>query len=206
MINYEKQFIFVHIPKTAGESIEKLLFNRTKKNQRRMLFGSRNKYQTGELQHLMAHHIKEEVGPDVFSDCFKFSFVRNPWDKLVSQFHFSVQYRKPLRDLLKIDKNSSFKDYLNSILVLDVNVQWDHQHKFVYHNNECLVDFIGRFENLQEDFKIVCDKIGIPRQELPHSNKSTHKHYTEYYDDETREIVAEKYAKDIEMFGYEFGE
>ena len=137
---------------------------------------------------------------------FCFSFVRNPWDLLVSLYYYN-----------KINKVSSFSDMISSInhesakKLFSPNGNLKTYHYKIFHfGPSCFIneniDFIGKFESLQEDFNTVCDKIGMPRQKLPHKNKSKHKHYTEYYDDETRQIVAKKYAKDIEYFGYEFGE
>ena len=130
-----------------------------------------------------------------YSNYFKFAFVRNSWDRVVSWYCFEKKkFTNKKRDLTDID----FKQYIQNYKNI-----W--AHGFQYESTKCC-DFIGRFENLQEDFNIICDKIKIPRQELPHKNKTKHKHYTEYYDDETRQLVAEKYAKDIEYFGYKFGE
>ena len=87
------------------------------------------------------------------------------------------------------------------------NSPFDQQIKWISNEKgKVLTDFIGRFENLQEDFNTVCDKIEIPQHQLPHCNKTNHKHYTEYYDAELREIIANRFREDIEYFGYKFGE
>jgi len=206
MISHKHKVIFVHIPKCGGTSIEDVLFKPLCRRSKKDLFGFPNKYQTGGLQHLMSSHIIEEVGEDIFNQYFKFSFVRNPWDKMVSQYHYTIAKRQDLQNHIGITKSSSFKKYINRVFKAEMFVQWDQQYKFLYVNKKCVVDFLGRFESIQEDFNIVCDKIGIRQQKLPHIHKSDRKHYTEYYDDKTREIVAEKYSKDIEIFGYKFGE
>jgi chondroitin 4-sulfotransferase 11 len=144
-------------------------------------------------------------------DYFKFTFCRNPYSRVVSNYIMFTTSRNIKIDEFRINQicqfhnnpsSMSFSEFLEFICKYD-NHHWQPQIDFVYGYD---VDFIGRVENYQEDFNTICDKIGIPRQELLHKNKSKHKHYTEYYDDETREIVAEKYKKDIEYFGYKFGE
>ena len=82
------------------------------------------------------------------------------------------------------------------------------QYEFIYNpEGRLLVDFVGKFENMQEDFDKLCDHFGVPHTPVPHKNKTQYRnvrHYAQYYDDKTREIVADKYAKDIQLFGYKF--
>ena len=144
--------------------------------------------------------VHDYVGDTAWNQAHKFTVARNPFDRAISMWkHESWVHIK------------SFREFCNEIISErpKTDMQMWHIQDFYSHlfnNHIFLLDHVIRFENLQEDFNTVCDKIEIPRQQLPHKNKSKHKHYAEYYDDETREIVAKKYAKDIEYFGYKFGE
>ena len=190
MVSHKHKCIFVHIIKTGGTSIEKFF--------------------RGGKVHKFAKNYKKRVGNKKWNNYFKFTFVRNPWDKMVSQY-FYIQKRKEgkyelkFREFILAFESCPESEYIkgNGVAVRynPIQLPW-----ILDDNGNCLVDFIGRYENLQEDFNTVCDKIGIPQQKLPHENKSKHKHYTEYYDEKTKQIVAKKYAKDIEYFEYKFGE
>ena len=143
--------------------------------------------------------ISNYVGKEVYNKSFVFTTIRNPYSRAVSMYkHSSWSSAKTFKDFCNAIKKEKYPS---------MAAKW-HNSTIAEHiisNDKLKVDFVVRLENLQQDFNIVCDKIGIPHKELPHYNKSKHKYYTEYYDEETKEIVAEKYAKDIEYFNYEFG-
>lgn len=148
----------------------------------------------------------------IWDEYFKFAFVRNPWDRLRSCYHNKVESpRGSCSDYLHsfAKTNISFSDWVKTITTGE-NIFKDRHfapmHTLMINRSFESMDFIGRLENLQQDFNIVCDKIGIPQRQLLHKNQTKHKDYTEYYDNETRQLVREKYAKDINYFGYKFGE
>ena len=193
MISHKRKFIFVHIPKCGGTSVVvsllKANFSLEGKDLKKKVDHAK-KFKIGR-----AEQIKNDYPNVEFSRYFKFCFCRNPFDRAVSSWKF-------------LEKRVGFNEFCrNGLNSTQPHWAW-HTYPQLHHifdrNGNKLVDFIGKLENFQADFNTICDKIGIPRQELPHRNGTKHKHYTEYYDDETREIVAEKYAKDIEYFGYEF--
>jgi hypothetical protein len=206
MISHKHRCIFIHIPKTGGSSIEDVIWpgERTEADLW-MGFTSRygNKYQTGGLQHLLARQIRQEVGAEVFDDYFKFTFVRNPWDKTVSQFA-SMRDRADLRELIGMAPDASFSEYL-LLTKQHLHVQWERQVEFLRDENSAtLVDFVGRFENLKHDAQVVFERLDIRHARLPHRNRSKRAAYLKYFDGHSREWINSRYREDVESFGYEF--
>ena len=187
MINHQYRLLFIHIPKTGGSSVENFFTSNYSEG------GLESKHKTAKAY--------ESEFPYEFKEYFTFSIIRNPWEKCYSHYNYRARDNSQ-------NGFTGFSDFKNWIL-RKINSPLVFQTQFDFLKNaydEILLDHIMSFENLQEDFNIVCDKIGIPHSQLPHKNKTKHKHYTEYYDEETKSIVAEKYAKDIEYFNYKFGE
>ena len=138
-------------------------------------------------------------------DIFKFTIVRNPWDKAVSAFFF-FQKRRGWKF---IDRNETFQNFVKTRLRMErikhnlIRDHFDFQYPKAFFNGEVFVDFIGRLENIKHDWEIISSIIGCSPN-LPHKNKSKHEPYRHYYDEETKAIIADIYATDIELFGYSF--
>jgi hypothetical protein len=192
MICHDNKFIFVRVAKTASSSIVSSLFpnyKRLKKINTKVI-----KWTDQDENHYPLSKVKEVARPEIYNSYFKFGFVRNPWDRVVSSYHYMLRFGSI--------QEMSIKNFLEYISNTPVEHKYLSQYNYI---NGC--DFVGKFENLQKDFDIICDKIRIPKRIVGHLKKTKNrKHYTEYYDNETTDLVAKKYAKDIEHFNYRFGE
>ena len=205
--SFKHKFIFIHVPKTAGSSIDTRLngFNDLKSLYKhegipfvKNVTMSREYIQTIPA-HISSRELKAVLGQK-YDNYFKFAFVRDPWDWKLSTYKYILKNRKhPAHETYK-----KFKSFHNYIIATPHRPR--QQSDYIYSTDDKpLVDYVGRFEQLQKDFTDICKIIGLHNNKLPHKNKTNHKHYTEYYNDETKQIVTERYARDIELFGYEFG-
>ena len=177
MISHEFQTIFIHIPRTAGTSVE-------------IALAGNNWWKIDPA----SKHIDWRHAKDLYSDCWqeymKFSIVRSPWDWLAS-LYFS--HRR--------GGDKSWEEF-----VQDPNF-YPHEQALAS-QSEIIgmeMDLVLRFETLQEDFTMLCQKLGISRQ-LPHVQigDGSFLHYSEVYTPELADSVAQRYAADIDRFGYQF--
>jgi hypothetical protein len=159
--------------------------------------------------HLPALTMRRILGSDVWRDIFTFAFVRNPWDRLVSLYAWRKRQGTLPGDV-------SFREY---VLMFNGPRYTRRDSPFTHHahyfgaceyvldeSDNVIVDFVGRYENRAEDMRRVSDKLGI--RELGHTHllrtNVPGMHYSEYYDDETRDIVGRVFRKDVDLFCYEF--
>jgi len=217
LISYSHNFLFVHIAKTGGTSVRTALrpYRWAARYTVPLLFCSlfsqmtrpRHKLGIKFPRHAKAIAAKEMLPEEVYRQFFKFVFVRNPWDLQVSSYHH-IHREKPevmqgvenFRDFLHL-KFDPEREY-DFMLDISAERQWEY---VVGLNGELIVDFIGRYEDLLNDYKKICEHIGIPYKELPHRRRADNRRaYRDYYDRETAEMVERHYRKDIEMFGYSF--
>jgi hypothetical protein len=210
------KILFVHIPKTGGTSIRSALKRLQWTDPYAVPIHLVNgltralKYNTGAKfpRHAKAIAAFECIGEPFWSQLFKFTFVRNPWDLQVSNWHYLNGHPKdPLSGL------RDFEDFLRHMLRNDR--PWDYHidthrevqsHFVTDHSGRVILDFIGRFERLQEDFGAACTLGGIRRVDLPHKRRSQERRtdYRSYYNDVTAELIAKHYSEDIRLFGYTF--
>ena len=192
----KKKLIFLHLGRNGGKSCERAIWGKT--------FG--NPHRTSLL-------LKERL--PAYPDFFSFVIVRNPWDRLVSIYHYYVQggnKSQPDRAIGGVLQRLTFEGFVQAI----EDPSWPHQDEIGQHlrpqgdycttDGKPMVSFVARFEKLQESFDYVCDKVGMERRTLPHINRSDHKPYQEYYSAQLKEKVSQLYQEDIEVFGYFFEE
>jgi hypothetical protein len=205
VINHKYNFLFIHIHKTAGSSVADALL----------------KLEDSEF---FAHHHTHLSWIDYqkYKDYYKFCFVRNPWDRLVS-WYFGILKLKANNDFQKYIKLccSNFSEFLNcdKIIKEKVNSKYEvsskgktiyfksiayNQLDYISHNDKVLVDFVGRFENLNDDWEFILKKLSIKNLKLSFKNKGFHQNYKNYYEKKDIDKVASLYKRDIDYFNYEF--
>jgi hypothetical protein len=215
LLSLRYKFLFVHIAKTGGTSIRTALKSYAWRDPYRIpqflcsRVSSLTRHRLGCKfpRHAKAIAAYEMLPRELFRRLFKFAFVRNPWDLQVSSYHHIKRERPHLLTGIndyesflqwKLDPNREY-DY---IIDTSIELQSDY---IIDLDDNIIVDYIGRYERLQNDFYDICKHIGISAPKLPHKRRAKDRTaYREYYTDNTAQLVAEHFKRDIEIFKYSF--
>ena len=192
-------FIFIHVYKCGGMSIRKA-------------FAGHNTVETGKSHctiSQLAKELDESGRAELISSRYKFAFVRNPFDWMVSLYEFCKKHEG--HELHEKTKHG-FSEFLLKYVTEDL----DHTVTpnglittltgFLYSNGKCMVDFVGRLENFNHDFIKVLQATGITIDEIPYENKRDNKAegYRKYYGHEDKMLVEKYFYNDLECFQYQF--
>lgn len=194
--------LFVHIQRTGGNAIRRAL----------------GMPQDPPDKHRTAVELRALYGSEIFASKFKFAFVRNPWARLVSWWSIIDALRPAFENgatmnnfqTMVLERATTFEEFLEKCdePVHDYDgVKWIYRNQIDYISDESgvIVDFVGRHENIERDLNVVTMALSGQGCEIVRINASKHGHYTSYYTADMAARVAQRYARDIAVFGYEFG-
>lgn len=205
LVSHKYKFIYIKNAKVAGSSVEsffgkycidpKKVYNYNDAISEHIdefgIIGSRTsgvKNSDKWKNHKRAESIRNDLGKEKFDEYLKFCVIRNPYDKMVSLYYY-------------VKSKLSFKEFVKKNDINNLNI-----HSI---NGKSVCDYFIRYEYLEEDIKKLCKKLNIDSYDLSllPKHKSTQrknkKHWSEYYDDETKNIVYNKHIKEFELFGYD---
>ena len=225
IISHKHKFIFICNGKTGTSSIEAAL----QQHQEGVEFetGVEGLYTP---KHVPPVVLRSQLGPEIWDEYFTFTFVRNPWDWFVSQYFWNHKPGPISKKKLILEPVTTIQEYyqkneerarlenLDRFSPEDIRETYNllrgyrgiyqadtlFQYHYVYSTEgDQLVDFVGRFEQIQKDFERITDCIGVEAS-LPHRNATSHRSYESYYSDKTIELIRDIYTIDVETFEYKF--
>ncbi|MCB1506888.1 MAG: sulfotransferase family 2 domain-containing protein [Hyphomicrobiaceae bacterium] len=203
-----RRFGFIHIQKNAGISISKVIADHVDDAQRIV------------SRHARVCDVVPAIGTEEWKSLYTFAVVRNPWDRLVSWYSMIAQrssrydpffWKKPRIWRYAVKNSHDFKSFIKNCdaVVMDQGVEksfaFDQLSYIEDAEGKIGVTFVARFENITDDLSHVWETLNIDMSEAPRLNASKRpKDYRLHYDEETAEIVAHRFKRDIDAFGYEF--
>ncbi len=239
IVSHSHKFIFLKPHKVAGTSVEVALARNCLEGDIITPIGNfdprwdEDPYEhpgrkwPGLRRHATIREIRKVVGEEVWEDYLTVSVVRNPWDLVVSQYHWATRnlslpetlahlflrpkrFRKTsvrlgfsiARKFIRFEEGAFpfYARYLHRLAAPNAPYYFNGKGKVE-------VDRVLRFERLANDFAHLCKELGMPPTPLPSlktKSRPRGPHYSSYYDEETRALVAQSYRREIEAFGYTF--
>ena len=171
----QHKFIFIHVPRTGGTSVRQMWKH----------------WDKGDRTHTTYPMLLKKFPNRAFNQYFKFGFMRNPWERVYSLFCKHVK-NSP------VDTSKGFKYWMFDESRTDSN-----RHKQSAMHFLKGVDHVARYENFEEEWDYIFDKVKIPRTNIPHANKFRDtESYKELYDDEMLNFITQYHQKDIDHGEY----
>lgn len=213
MLYHQNNFIMVHVPKTAGTSVEEIFGfkyydENEKPNPKRFDFEIEKynqKLTTSHPKHFRFIDYENLLSEQIMIRYFKFSFIRNPWDLVVSKFEYgkntNIVSWEFLKDLGKTKEEITFEEYIEG-----TKNYFDMDYDYWLIGKKYSLDYIGKLENINEDWAYICGRCQMNKIDLPviNKNKKRKRNYQDYYNSKTKDYIYNKYEKWIKEFKYEF--